>query len=170
MVFDYDDPDYPAGCAHPKSERIGTLDYTSGTTGNPKGLVYHHRGAARWPTPTSSRHGQARRLSLDAAYLPLQRLVLSVDAGGACRHYLYLRWVRPKPIYDAIADHGVTHLCGAAIVMSTLINARPEDKREFSQTVTFTPRPRRRWRRCDAAMTCPIQSPRSPFLTISVLG
>jgi fatty-acyl-CoA synthase len=40
-------------------------------------------------------------------------------------------------MYDAIADHGVTHLCGAPIVMSTLLNAAEEDKREFPQTVTF---------------------------------
>ena len=58
---------------------------------------------------------------------------LAVQAGT----HVCLRWVRPKPMYDAIADHGVTHLCGAPIVMSTLINARDEDKREFQQTVTF---------------------------------
>ena len=73
LVIDYDDPDYPADAPYPKGERIGTLDYeafiadgdpdfawsmpddewdaislnyTSGTTGNPKGVVYHHRGAA----------------------------------------------------------------------------------------------------------------------------
>ncbi|TIP76887.1 MAG: acyl-CoA synthetase, partial [Mesorhizobium sp.] len=52
--------------------------------------------------------------------------------------HVCLRWVRPKPIYDAIADHGVTHLCGAPIVMSVLVNARDEDKRQFPQTVTFS--------------------------------
>ena len=73
LVIDYDDPDYAADAPYPKGERIGTLDYeefvaggdpdfawsmpddewdaislnyTSGTTGNPKGVVYHHRGAA----------------------------------------------------------------------------------------------------------------------------
>jgi fatty-acyl-CoA synthase len=45
--------------------------------------------------------------------------------------------VRAKAMYDAIADHGVTHLCGAPIVMSTLINAPAGDKRDFPQTVTF---------------------------------
>jgi fatty-acyl-CoA synthase len=58
---------------------------------------------------------------------------LAVQAGT----HVCLRWVRAKPIYDAIADHGVTHLCGAPIVMSVLINARDEDKRTFPQTVTF---------------------------------
>ena len=42
-----------------------------------------------------------------------------------------------RPMYDAIADHGVTHLCGAPIVMSALINAKDEERREFPQTVTF---------------------------------
>ena len=51
--------------------------------------------------------------------------------------HVCLRWVRAKAIYDAIAEHGVTHLCGAPIVMSTLINAKDEDKRSFPQTVTF---------------------------------
>src|SRR5690606_40747112 len=49
-----------------------------------------------------------------------------------------LRWVRAKAMYDAIADHGVTHLCGAPIVMSTLINAADSEKREFPQTVIFS--------------------------------
>jgi fatty-acyl-CoA synthase len=58
---------------------------------------------------------------------------LALQAGT----HVCLRWVRAKAMYDAIADHGVTHLCGAPIVMSTLINAKPEDKRDFPQTVTF---------------------------------
>ena len=43
--------------------------------------------------------------------------------------HVCLRWVRAKPIYDAIAEHGVTHLCGAPIVMATLVNAAESDKR-----------------------------------------
>jgi fatty-acyl-CoA synthase len=48
-----------------------------------------------------------------------------------------LRWVRAGAMYDAIADHGVTHLCGAPVVMSTLVNAGDDEKRDFAQTVTF---------------------------------
>jgi fatty-acyl-CoA synthase len=58
---------------------------------------------------------------------------LAVQAGT----HVCLRWVRAKAMYDAIADHGVTHLCGAPIVMATLINAADSDKRDFPQTVTF---------------------------------
>jgi fatty-acyl-CoA synthase len=58
---------------------------------------------------------------------------LAVQAGT----HVCLRWVRAKAMYGAIADHGVTHLCGAPVVMSTLINAADNDKREFPQTVTF---------------------------------
>ena len=47
------------------------------------------------------------------------------------------RWVRARPIYDAIAEHGVTHLCGAPIVMATLVNAPEADKRPFAQKVEF---------------------------------
>lgn len=166
LVIDYDDPDYAADAPYPKGERIGTLDYeafvaggdedfawsmpddewdaislnyTSGTTGNPKGVVYHHRGAALMAYTNTIHAGMVKH----AVYLwtlPMFHCngwcfpwTLAVQAGT----HVCLRWVRPKPIYDAIADHGVTHLCGAPVVMSVLINAKDEDKREFPQTVTF---------------------------------
>ncbi|TIS77491.1 MAG: acyl-CoA synthetase [Mesorhizobium sp.] len=167
LVIDYDDPEYAADALYPKGERIGTLDYenfvaggdedfawsmpddewdaislnyTSGTTGNPKGVVYHHRGAALMAYANTIHAGMGKH----AVYLwtlPMFHCngwcfpwTLAVQAGT----HVCLRWVRPKPIYDAIADHGVTHLCGAPVVMSVLINARDEDKRQFSQTVTFS--------------------------------
>jgi fatty-acyl-CoA synthase len=51
--------------------------------------------------------------------------------------HVCLRWVRAKPIFDAIADHKVTHLCGAPIVMSTLLNAGDEEKRPLPNRVEF---------------------------------
>ncbi|QND59131.1 acyl-CoA synthetase [Mesorhizobium huakuii] len=166
LVIDYDDPDYAADAPYPKGERVGALDYedfvasgdedfawsmpddewdaislnyTSGTTGNPKGVVYHHRGAALMAYTNTIHAGMAKH----AVYLwtlPMFHCngwcfpwTLAVQAGT----HVCLRWVRPKPIYDAIADHGVTHLCGAPVVMSVLINARDEDKRAFAQIVTF---------------------------------
>ncbi|RWF02687.1 acyl-CoA synthetase [Mesorhizobium sp.] len=167
LVIDYDDPEYAADAPYHKGERIGTLDYenfvaggdedfawsmpddewdaislnyTSGTTGNPKGVVYHHRGAALMAYANTIHAGMGKH----AVYLwtlPMFHCngwcfpwTLAVQAGT----HVCLRWVRPKPIYDAIADHGVTHLCGAPVVMSVLINARDEDKRQFPQTVTFS--------------------------------
>ena len=58
---------------------------------------------------------------------------LSVVAGT----HVCLRWVRAKLMFDAIADHGVTHLCGAPIVMSTLLNAKADEKREVPRRVQF---------------------------------
>ena len=65
-----------------------SINYTSGTTGDPKGVVYHHRGgvfAGAGQCPDDI-HGQARGLPVDFAHVPLQRLVLSVDAQRDCRH------------------------------------------------------------------------------------
>ncbi|TIP94548.1 MAG: acyl-CoA synthetase, partial [Mesorhizobium sp.] len=166
LVIDYDDPEYAAGAPYPKGERIGTLDYegfvaggdddfawsmpddewdaislnyTSGTTGNPKGVVYHHRGAALMAYANTI-HAAMGKHAVYLWTLPMFHCngwcfpwTLAVQVGT----HVCLRWVRPKPIYDAIADHGVTHLCGAPIVMSVLVNARDEDKRQFPQTVTF---------------------------------
>ena len=58
---------------------------------------------------------------------------LAVVAGT----HVCLRWVRAGAMYDAIADHGVTHLCGAPIVMATLLNAPEDRKRAFDQPVSF---------------------------------
>ncbi|MCO5064710.1 MAG: acyl-CoA synthetase [Rhizobiaceae bacterium] len=166
LVIDFDDPEYPADAPYPKGERIGTLDYeellatgdpdfawsmpddewdaislnyTSGTTGNPKGVVYHNRGAALMAY-TNTIHAQMSKHCVYLWTLPMFHCngwcfpwTLAVQAGT----HVCLRWVRAKAMYDAIADHGVTHLCGAPIVMSTLLNAAEEDKREFPQTVSF---------------------------------
>ncbi|TWG98020.1 fatty-acyl-CoA synthase [Mesorhizobium sp. J18] len=166
LVIDYDDPEYPVDAPYPKGEAIGSIDYeaflakgdpdgawsmpddewdaialnyTSGTTGNPKGVVYHHRGAALMAYANTVHAG----LGKHCVYLwtlPMFHCngwcfpwTLALQAGT----HVCLRWVRAKAIYDAIADHGVTHLCGAPVVMSALINASDEDRREFPQTVTF---------------------------------
>ncbi len=166
LVIDYDDPDYAADAPYPKGERISLLDYeaflatgdpgfrwsmpddewdaislnyTSGTTGNPKGVVYHHRGAALMAYANTIHAGMGRH-PVYLWTLPMFHCngwcfpwTLAMQAGT----HVCLRWVRAKAMYDAIADHGVTHLCGAPIVMSALINAKAEDKRDFPQIVTF---------------------------------
>ncbi len=115
------------------------LNYTSGTTGNPKGVVYHHRGA----TLMCYANVAAANMGRHPVYLwtlPMFHCngwcfpwTLSLNAGT----HVCLRWVRPKAMYDAIADHKVTHLCGAPIVMSALLNAKPEERRPIDHKLEF---------------------------------
>lgn len=115
------------------------VGYTSGTTGNPKGVVTHHRGAYLMCYANVLAAG----LSKHPVYLwtlPMFHCngwcfpwTLSAVAGT----HVCVRAVRAKPIFDAIADLGVTHLCGAPIVMSTLLNAPAAEKRALPRTVNF---------------------------------
>ncbi len=161
LVIDYSDPEY-----HGAGERIGELEYedfvaqddpdyawhmpddewdaialnyTSGTTGDPKGVVYHHRGAYLlavgnivtcnmrkhpvylWTLPMFHCNGWCFPWSI------------SVVAGT----HVCLRAVRAAAMYDAIANHKVTHLCGAPIVMATLLNAPAAEKKPLPHVVEF---------------------------------
>ncbi len=115
------------------------LNYTSGTTGDPKGVVYHHRGAYL----TAIGNVLSARMSGPPVYLWTLPMF---HCNGWCFPWtvpalagtqVCLRQVRAKPIFDAIADHGVTHLCGAPIVMSTLLGAPAEEKRPLGRAVSF---------------------------------
>jgi len=155
LVVDVDDPEGPGGdrlgaldyeafltegdpdfaWAMPQDEwQAISLNYTSGTTGNPKGVVYHHRGAFL------NAMGNILVWSLPAQPVYLWTLPL-FHCNGWCFPWtlaalagtnVCLRRVEAKPVFDAIADEGVTHLCGAPIVMSLLLNAKPEAKRDFA--------------------------------------
>lgn len=116
-----------------------SLNYTSGTTGNPKGVVYHHRGAYLLA------QGNALTASMPKHSVYLWTLPM-FHCNGWCfpwtmsalsGTHICLRWVRPKAMWDAIADEGVTHLCGAPIVMSTLLSAEAGDKRKLDRTIDF---------------------------------
>ncbi len=158
LVIDVDDPLAPAG------ERLGelgyeqflqegdpefawrgpadewdaiSLNYTSGTTGNPKGVVYHHRGAYL--------NALSNALAWNMVAHPVYLWTLPMfHCNGWCFPWtlaalagtsVCARRVEARAIFDAIADNGVTHFCGAPIVLGLVINAKPEEKREFDHTV-----------------------------------
>lgn len=161
LVIDVDDPVYEG-----LGERIGTIDYetfiaggdppfaweppgdewdaialnyTSGTTGDPKGVVYHHRGAYL----TAIGNVLAGGLGRQPVYLwtlPMFHCngwcfpwTVSVALGT----HVCLRQVRAGAVYTAIAEHGVTHMCGAPIVMSTLLDASEAERRPLPHRVSF---------------------------------
>ena len=116
-----------------------SLNYTSGTTGNPKGVVYHHRGAyllAMGNIVTAGMTGQSVYLWT----VPMFHCngwcftwSLSVVAGT----HVCLRRVTAAKIFSAIAEHGVTHMAGAPTVMGFLINATAEEKKKLPNTVNY---------------------------------
>jgi fatty-acyl-CoA synthase len=132
------DPDFDWRWPEDEWEAI-SLNYTSGTTGNPKGVVYHHRGAALMCYANTISTGMTR--------FPVYLWTLPMfHCNGWCfpwsvtlaqGTHVCLRWVRAKAMYDAIAEHKVTHLSGAPIVMATLLNAGPDEKRPISHVVAF---------------------------------
>ncbi|MBI1383947.1 MAG: long-chain-fatty-acid--CoA ligase [Rhizobiales bacterium] len=113
------------------------LLYTSGTTGNPKGAVYSHRGAYLGAL------GNAYTFKLDHESRYLWTLPMFHCSGwtftwavtAAAGTHVCLRRVEPKAIFSLIVEHGVTHMCGAPIVLNMLVHAPEEDKLRFPQRV-----------------------------------
>ena len=113
------------------------LNYTSGTTGNPKGVVYHHRGAylnavsnvVDWDLPKHLVY----LWTLPMFHCNGWCFVWTLAARAGVN--VCLRKVEPKAIFDAIRAHHVTHYCGAPIVHSTLINAPEELKAGITHEV-----------------------------------
>jgi len=132
------DPDF--AWAYPADEwNAITLNYTSGTTGNPKGVVYSHRGA------TLSSYGNATQwpIGLHPVYLwtlPMFHCngwcfpwTLALVAGTS----VCLRRPAAKPIFDALAVHEVSHMCGAPIIMQLIIGATAAQRRPLKRKVEF---------------------------------
>lgn len=116
-----------------------SINYTSGTTGDPKGVVSHHRGAYLLA------QGNALTTSMAKHAVYLWTLPM-FHCNGWCfpwtlsaiiGTHVCLRQVRAEPIWAALADEKVTHLCGAPIVMSLMISAPDSEKRKLDHTVQF---------------------------------
>jgi fatty-acyl-CoA synthase len=161
LVIDYDDPEFNGS-----GDRFGQLEYedfiaqgdpgfawkmpddewdaiclnyTSGTTGDPKGVVYHHRGAYLLAVGNILTCNMARH-PVYLWTLPMFHCngwcfpwTISINAGT----HVCLRAVRGPAMYDAIAAHKVTHLCGAPIVMSTLLGTPPAEQKPLPHVVEF---------------------------------
>jgi fatty-acyl-CoA synthase len=115
------------------------LNYTSGTTGNPKGVVYHHRGAYL------NALGNALVWSMPRHPVYLWTLPM-FHCNGWCfpwtvtalaGTHVCLRRVEAGPVFAALAEHGVTHMCGAPVVMNMLLHARPEARRELGRRIAL---------------------------------
>ncbi|MEM6744119.1 MAG: acyl-CoA synthetase [Pseudomonadota bacterium] len=136
------DPDFVGPGPKDEWDAIA-LNYTSGTTGDPKGVVYHHRGAMLLAASNVIHAGMAGVDGAPPVYLwtlPMFHCngwcfpwTISARAGA----HVCLRAVRAGPIFDLIAEHRVTHMCGAPIVMSTLLQAPEADKKPLPGRVEF---------------------------------
>ncbi len=113
------------------------LNYTSGTTGNPKGVVYHHRGAFL------NAMGNALVFGLNHSSVYLWTLPMfhcngwtftwGVTAVGGT--HVCLRQTDPKLIFPAIREHRITHMCGAPSVLNMMAHAPEDQKVSFEQTI-----------------------------------
>ena len=130
------DPDFEWALPTDEWKAI-SLNYTSGTTGDPKGVVYHHRGAYL--------NAMSNIIGWNMGHHPVYLWTLPMfHCNGWCFPWsiaaiggtnVCLRQVNAENIYAAIGDYGVTHFCGAPIVLNLVINAKDEQRRRFDHQV-----------------------------------
>jgi fatty-acyl-CoA synthase len=126
-----------AWCPPTDEWRAIALNYTSGTTGNPKGVVYHHRGAylnalgniLAWSMPSHPNY----LWTLPMFHCSGWCFPWAVTALAGT--HLCLRKVEAGAIFRAIADERATHFCGAPIVLNMLIHATQQERRKFDHRV-----------------------------------
>jgi fatty-acyl-CoA synthase len=130
------DPDFAWIMPQDEWESIA-LNYTSGTTGRPKGVVCHHRGSylttmgtvVSWQLPRYARYLTIVPLFHCNNWNHVWLMPMLGATVVGCRD------ITAKAIYDAIADEGVTHFGAAPIVLNTIVNAKPEERRDFDHVV-----------------------------------
>jgi fatty-acyl-CoA synthase len=117
-----------------------SLGYTSGTTGNPKGVVCHHRGAYLAALGVAMSAGLSRQ-SIYLWTLPMFHCngwCFTWAVTAAAGTHVCLRRMDPAQVYAAIKREGVTHLCGAPVVLNMLANAPDSAKQAFERKVSVT--------------------------------
>lgn len=130
------DPDF--NWAGPDNEwQAIALNYTSGTTGDPKGVVYHHRGAYLAATGNTLSWNMSKHptylWTLPMFHCNGWCFPWTITAVGGT--HVCLRKVEADPIYDAMGKYGVDHLCGAPIVLSMLIDASEDSKAKATKGI-----------------------------------
>ncbi|MCW8944949.1 MAG: acyl-CoA synthetase [Sedimenticola sp.] len=114
-----------------------SLNYTSGTTGNPKGVVYHHRGAYE----AAMGNALAFNMNADSVYLwtlPMFHCngwTFTWALSAVCGTHICLRRFDPERVIELIRQHKVTHMCGAPIILNAIVHVEQGEQPPFSPVV-----------------------------------